>query len=233
MDFFDRQWTSYRCIVDHNLMEHRQVATATAHALEGWLASRPSGAPAPRMVDLGCGDLALLAPLLRRLPLDAYTGLDLAAGVLPLAERALGPVAYRTHWQEGDLLAWANGGGEPVDILHSAFAIHHLNDAQKLTFLEAARGRLNPGGVFVWADIFREPNEDLAHYRDRYVARICSGWQPLSVDQQSNVIEHVCSFDLPADRQTIVERAEACGWRWQWLWQGQHRAEALAVLTPA
>lgn len=105
MDFFDRQWASYRSIVDHNLMEHREMATATALALEGWLASRPAEAPAPRMVDLGCGDLAQLAPLLRRLPLGAYTGLDLPAVVLPLAQRELGPVPYRTLWQEGDLLA--------------------------------------------------------------------------------------------------------------------------------
>mgnify|MGYP003337045395 CR=1 FL=1 len=28
MDFFDRQWRSYRAIVDHDLMEHRAVAEA-------------------------------------------------------------------------------------------------------------------------------------------------------------------------------------------------------------
>ena len=37
MDLFDRQWSSYRAIVEHNLMEHRQVADATADALQGWL----------------------------------------------------------------------------------------------------------------------------------------------------------------------------------------------------
>jgi hypothetical protein len=34
MDFFDRQWRSYRAIVDHDLMEHRAVAAATAAAVE-------------------------------------------------------------------------------------------------------------------------------------------------------------------------------------------------------
>ena len=49
------------------------------------------------MVDFGCGDLALLAPILRCLQLVEYTGLDLTAVVLPLAQQVLGPVPYTTH----------------------------------------------------------------------------------------------------------------------------------------
>lgn len=120
-----------------------------------------------------------------------------------------------------------------MDILHSAFVIHHLSDPQKLTFLESVLGRLKPDGLFVWADIFREPDEDLAHYRNRYFARILRSWDALSADQQNHVIEHACSFDLPADLQTLVTKAESLGWRWQWVWQGEHRAEAMALLTPA
>ena len=64
---------------------HAQPAFFPASALSSQ--RRP-----PRMVDLGCGDLALLAPLLRRLPLGSYTGLDLTAQVLPLAQQGLGDV---------------------------------------------------------------------------------------------------------------------------------------------
>jgi trans-aconitate methyltransferase len=67
MDLFEKQWASYRAVVEHDLMEHQAVADATAAA--------------PQLVDLGCGDLALLAPLLRRLPLGSYTGLDLTPAV--------------------------------------------------------------------------------------------------------------------------------------------------------
>jgi hypothetical protein len=48
-------------------MEHRALSGATAAAIETWLAARPKDAAGPHLVDLGCGDLALLAPLLRRL----------------------------------------------------------------------------------------------------------------------------------------------------------------------
>lgn len=240
MEFFNQQWTSYRAIVEHDLMEHRAVADATAHTIEGWLAQRPSDDCAPVMVDLGCGDLALLGPLLRSLPLASYTGLDLAGVVLPLAEQALGPVAYPTQWVEGDLLAWAtseNGGSDnlslPVDILHSAFAVHHLDQPQKATFLAATRQHISPNGIFVWTDVFREPGESRDAYIERYVRRIRSGWQVLTTEQQNHVINHLSSFDIPADRAEIQATAESCGWRWRWAWDGAHSAEATAVLTPA
>jgi hypothetical protein len=244
MDLFEKQWASYRAVVEHDLMEHQAVANATAAALKGWLAHRPANAAAPQLVDLGCGDLALLAPLLRRLPLGSYTGLDLTPAVLPLAKAALGAVSYPTYWQEGDLLAWATAAAisdpstadhaaKPVQILHSAFAVHHLSDGQKATFLASARRRIANDGLLIWADVFREPDETLAAYRQRYSTRIREGWQPLSGEQQEQVIAHLSQFDIPAERGSIEVVAASAGWTWQWVWQGQHRAEALAVLTPA
>jgi len=239
MDLFERQWSSYRAIVDHNLMEHREVAAATAAALEDWLMQRPEDAPPPRMVDLGCGDLALLAPLLRRLPLASYTGLDLAPPVLQLARKALGPVSYPTQWLEGDLLAWAIGDqavpaeAQSVDILHSAYAIHHLSDDQKATFLAAVRQLLSPGGLFVWGDVFREPGESQQAHAQRYIQRVETNWHPLTPDQRRHVSDHLSRFDIPADRAAIQSVAEATGWSWRWAWNGTHRSEAVAVLTPA
>jgi hypothetical protein len=249
MDFFERQWSSYRAIVEHNLMEHRSVAACTAAVLEGWLSKRPTTAPAPSMIDLGCGDLALLAPLLRRLPLNDYTGLDLAAVVLPLAQQALGDVPYPTRWQEGDLLQWALDDAAPErddasatphmqahtqpDILHSAFAIHHLSNDQKLIILEGARRRINSGGIFIWVDVFRKPGESLPNYANRYAARVHNDWQALDPVQRSHVVTHLRQFDIPADQELIEVAAVAAGWKWEWAWRGQHQAEALAVLTPA
>jgi len=236
MDLFAQQWTSYRAVVEHNLMEHQAVAATTASTLENWLAACPADAQPPRMVDLGCGDLALLAPVLKRLPLGSYTGLDLTAEVLPLAQQALGTVAYPCRWLEGDLLRWARDSAaeqdEPVDILHSAFAIHHLSDSQKATFLQAARRRISPNGLFLWVDVFRQPGESRAAYLERYCQRIVGGWGVLSDAQREHVLDHVTRLDQPADREAIQATAEQAGWHWRWGWNGRHGAEAMAVLTP-
>ena len=237
MDFFAQQWASYRAVVEHDLMEHQAVAAATTAALEGWLAARPEGAAAAQMVDLGCGDLALLAPALRRLPLGSYTGLDLTPQVLPLAQQALGEVPYPCRWVEGDLLGWASqtaaSGEAPVEILHSAFAIHHLSEREKQTLLEGLRSRIAPGGLFIWVDVFREPGESRDSYLQRYLQRVATAWVQLSSEQREHVSQHLATYDNPAERGAIEATAEAAGWRWQWAWNGAHRAEAMAVLTPA
>jgi len=237
MDLFAQQWASYRAVVEHNLMEHQAVAASTAATLENWLAARSAEAQPPRMVDLGCGDLALLAPLLQRLPLGSYTGLDITAEVLPLAQQALGSVAYPCRWLAGDLLRWASDSAgdheERVDILHSAFAIHHLSDPEKQTLLECLRTRIAPGGLFIWVDVFREPGEARDAYVKRYLNRIASSWPQLTAQQQEHVSSHLATYDNPADRGAIEEAASAAGWQWLWAWNGTHRAEAMAVLSPA
>jgi trans-aconitate methyltransferase len=110
-------------------VQHWALTAALGQALEAWLAARPAGSAPPRMVDLGCGDLAVMAPLLRGLPLGSCLGVDLSGPVLPRAAAALGPLTYPCQWREQDLLTWAEAepGPKPVDLLHSAFAIHHLS----------------------------------------------------------------------------------------------------------
>ncbi len=234
LELFDHQWATYRALVGADLMGHRAITDATAAALASHLDQRPAGASAPQMVDLGCGDLALLAPVLRQLPLGSYRGLDLTAAVLPLARAALGDVGYPCDWQQADLLSWAvesptNGA---IDILHSCFAIHHLDGDQKKTFLRHTRAKMAEGSLFLWADVFREPGESRDHYVNRYAKRIRQQW-PLNPERQEQIISHLSQFDHPADRDAIVAAAQANGWHWHWLWQGPHQAEALALLTPA
>lgn len=81
--------------------------------------------------------------------------------------------------------------------------------------------------------MFRQPGESREDYVTRYVERIQSGWACLESHQRSLVIDHLSTHDMPADAARIRQTAEACGWQWHWLWRGQHRAEALALLTPA
>ncbi|MEO1002638.1 MAG: class I SAM-dependent methyltransferase [Cyanobacteria bacterium J06638_7] len=235
MDLFDRQWSTYRTVVDSNLMEHRELTAAINGAIHAWLAGREEGAPRPNLVDLGCGDLGFLAPLLRGLPLGSYLGLDLCAQVLPRAEATLGAVVFPCQWRHQDLLSWATAepGSEPVQLLHSSFALHHLCAADKLRFLRLSRRHLAADGLFLWADVFREPGESRQSYLARYSERVLAAWSPLSADQKAQLINHISTFDFPADRVAIQRDAQACGWRWQWIWQGRHQAEALALLTPA
>lgn len=94
MTLFDQQWQAYRTVLDHDSMEHRAVADATAGALWSWCDQRSDPGSSVVLVDLGCGDLAHLAPLFRSLPLRAYTGLDLAASVCPWPSARWGQLSF-------------------------------------------------------------------------------------------------------------------------------------------
>ena len=55
----------------------------------------------------------------------------------------------------------------------------------------------------------------------------------LSPEQRNHVSQHLTAYDNPAERSEIEAAAKAAGWHWRWAWSGAHRAEAMAVLTPA
>lgn len=236
MDFFENQWSTYKTIVQHDFMHHRALLGAVEQVLKHYFEGAPAG-HRPHFVDLGCGDADPLAAVLRDLPLGSLLGLDQASSVLPLAAKALGEVPYPCDWIQGELLEWATAATpqtHPVDILYSSFAIHHLDGESQEAFLAGVRKKINPKGIFLWADIFREPGESIDDFRLRYTQRMTDHWGgALQPQQLAHACFHVSHYDLPADRATIGTTARNQGWNLAWIWAGPDQAEALAVLTPA
>jgi ubiquinone/menaquinone biosynthesis C-methylase UbiE len=236
MDFFENQWSTYKTIVQHDFMHHRALLGAVEQVLKHYFDGAPAG-HRPHFVDLGCGDADPLAAVLRDLPLGSLLGLDQASSVLPLAAKALGEVPYPCDWIQGELLEWATAAtpqNHAVDILYSSFAIHHLDGESQEAFLAGVRKKINPKGIFLWADIFREPGESIDDFRLRYTQRMTDHWGgALQPQQLAHACFHVSHYDLPADRATIGSTARNQGWNLAWIWSGPDQAEALAVLTPA
>lgn len=239
LDLFESNWRAYRGVVDHDLMEHRAL-TASLEPLIRQLLREPGAS----LADLGCGDLALLAPLLRSLPLGRFEGVDAAAAVLPLAAANLaaanltaanpGAVAYPCQWTHQDLLAWAESSppGDRFDLITCCFALHHLSDDDKQRALAALLDRLRPGGALLIADVFRRDGEGRSAYVDRYARRIETTWQALPAEDRQRVLAHLSANDEPAERSDFVARARRAGWCSRWIWQGSHGAEALLLLWP-
>lgn len=232
MDLFERQWATYRILVEQNLMEHREISDATSTAIRHWLGSRTQKSTPIHMVDLGCGDLGQLAPLLRTLPLGQYVGLDITEAVLPLAQHNLGSVPYPCLWEQGDLLNWACATQrQRVDLIHTSFALHHLDEAQKGLFLHGARRRIRANGLFLWVDVFQRDDETRWEYLERYGNRV-KQWPGLSKIQRDSIVRHIERHDWPAKRGWLEQQAEKTGWSLSWAWNGQHEAEAIALLQP-
>ena len=231
MDLFERQWQTYRAVVDNDWMEHGGITAATQEAVESWFNQHPTRYGKARLLDLGCGDLAQMAPVFRMLPLGAYVGVDLTEQVLPMARAALGATPFSVDFVHADVRAAIGAGDEPFDLVHASLVLHHLPDDEKVDFLVALRPHLSHGGAFVWADVFREPGESRSDYVARYAARIRRDWLELPEDEREAIVTHMSTFDFPADREEIVTLVEQAGWNWRWLWKGHHQAEAVALLT--
>lgn len=232
MDLFEQQWQTYRSVIENDWMGHRGVTAACSSALKSWVAAHPARHGQARLLDLGCGDMAQMAPVFRSLPLGAFVGVDLTEQVLPMAASALGEVPFTTEFHHCDVQRFVEAQGASFDLVHASFVLHHLSDEEKAHFLSTLRKRIRPDGAFLWIDVFCEPGESRQDYLTRYVGRIRTEWAAIAVDAREAVVTHITTYDFPADRSAIIDVAADTGWHWEWVWQGNHRAEAAALLTP-
>ena len=108
-----------------------------------------SGSGARRILELGTGTGVTASHLLDRHPDASLVGIDSSAEMLGAARQALPAerVDLRVARLEQELPA-----GE-FDLVASALAVHHLDDADKADLFRRVRAALAPGGRFVLADV--------------------------------------------------------------------------------
>lgn len=110
--------------------------------------ARPSAAL--RVLDLGAGTGLLSARLLERFPAATLQLMDASAAMLEQARRRFAGHHPAVSFAVADM-AVADLGG-PWDVVASALAIHHLEDAAKQALFRRIRQALRPGGIFVNAE---------------------------------------------------------------------------------
>lgn len=243
LELFQQSWRAYRCIVDCNYMDHQGLTEAVSTLLPTLLTPPPKEEE-QWMVDLGVGDLGLLAPILRPLPLSGFIGVDAAAEVLPLASKNLGPTSFPCEWTQADILAWAEERSHlsssssssttlpKLKVVTCFFALHHLEDSRKQQVLAALLPCMaSSGGSLLVADVFRNEGEAREPYMTKYRERI-AGWEKMCVEDRQLIDAHVSSSDFPSEREIFRRLAAEVGWESKWVWRGCYGAEALLLLQP-
>ena len=117
--------------------------------------------PHPTVLDIGFGTGTLTAKLYEK-GCKIY-GQDFSSQMLALASAKM-PGA---HLYQGDFV---KGLAEPLankryDFIVSTYALHHLTDPQKYTFLRQLLERLNDDGKILIGDIAFETREELENFR--------------------------------------------------------------------
>lgn len=110
--------------------------------------------PGPAILELACGSGTLTAELLWRHPSVTVTAVDASEAMLIAAAKRLAPFGDRVKLVEADLAdaGWRTG---TYGAVVTSLAVHHLADSGKQRLMRAVYKRLEPGGVYVQADLAR------------------------------------------------------------------------------
>ena len=140
-DTFDRLASEYDELKLRVIPGYRQVQD---------LALRYANAnSSERVLELGCGTAEWALAFLGSHPTSHYVAVEFSPKMRDLASRRLASHRARVHLLEQDLNASLPGG--PFDLVVSFFAIHHVENKQRL--IEEVFASLSSGGLFLYADI--------------------------------------------------------------------------------
>src|SRR6266705_3724994 len=120
-------------------------------------------AAAIRAIDLGIGTGYFTEQFLNHFPNSRVLGIDGAQAMVELAKARLASLVSRVQFVIGDfrkLQELASCAGT-VDVVFSAYALHHLSRPDKETVLRRVVELLVPGGSFVNADLIVADSPEL------------------------------------------------------------------------
>lgn len=200
-------WDTYKKVVDKDFMFHRALSEEIERALRTRYEGRVF-----TMLDLGCGDASVLAPILKRIPPASYTGVDLSERALELARENLRSLPCPVSLTHGDMLS-ALTDGERYDVLHSSFVLHHLATSDKAEFFKLSASALAPDGIVLLIDTVREEDETREDYLRHYLGWIDKDWAGISEAERSAIFEHISTSDRPDPLSVLDAKAQAAGLR--------------------
>jgi cyclopropane fatty-acyl-phospholipid synthase-like methyltransferase len=197
-------WEIYQKIVSANNMFHQEIYADVAKVL----ATIPT---AFSILDLGCGDAANLAPVLAKLPVKHYGGVDLSAKALALASTNLSALPCPIRFQQADLLHAVENLTVDYDVIFSSFAVHHLPLPQKTAFFKAARQHLVINGLLLIVDVVRDDGQNLADYLQAYCNWVYGDWHGINNDEKAIACQHITENDLPETLSTLQALGQQAG----------------------
>ncbi|MEY3051892.1 MAG: hypothetical protein RLY31_1677 [Bacteroidota bacterium] len=151
-----------------------------------------------RCLDMGCGDAFQLSSILPDFHVASYEGWDLSPAAVEWAADRLARTGIPFRFAVGDMEELLRVADNPFNLIHSSYAVHHLQDDAKKRLIQSAFDLLLPGGRLILVDIFRTKDQSREAYIDAYLSRMYETWSLLSDPEFEMVRSHVESFDFPA-----------------------------------
>lgn len=204
MAFF-KQWNVYQKVISMNYMMHREMFDFLLDTLK-----YRSGQPVS-ILDVGCGDAAIIARALKGMQVEAYCGIDLSAAALACAADNLKDIKCEKKLIEADFAEAVNQIDRTYGFIIAGFSLHHLKKHEKETFFESAASLLDDEGYIVIYDLIRNNNES----RDDYINRLCETyqkeWLAMSGQEMEDIYDHIRQNDYPEKMVFYDHLAEKYG----------------------
>jgi len=186
------EWQVYEKLLIHDYMDHR----AFFARLQAEVTSRFERPIA--ILDLGCGDLTPILPLLETAPLRRYVGVDESAAALALAAERIDRLDLSGRLINDDLLTALDALPESFELVLASFSLHHLDDpADKLRTLQRAGRLLTADGMFALIDVFSADDEPRERYLERWIANADRRYRALLPAEKALLFDHVRARDFP------------------------------------
>jgi SAM-dependent methyltransferase len=222
------EWQVYEKLVTHDYMDHRAFFKRLQAEIVGRFDHPVT------ILDLGCGDLTPILPILPNLPLQQYVGIDESGAALALASGHLQALQVPGRLIKGDLLVSLAEMDDSFDIILASFSLHHFADQkEKRATLEAARQHLNPEGFIAVIDVFCAQDELREQYLERWIKHAENRYVELHAEEKELLFDHVRARDFPVSQATFQSLGREAGLPgFALLLEDRARLNALVTFSP-
>ncbi|HHC73850.1 MAG TPA: class I SAM-dependent methyltransferase [Thiothrix sp.] len=205
---FFQQWAVYQTIIEKNYMYHQEIIEQLNEIIQ----YHPNTSDL-QVLDLGCGDAALVAQTQYGERIADYTGVDLSANALEFAQEKLDSQPFAVHLVKDDFFQAIQNDEKLYDLIVVGYTLHHLSQADKQDFFMAARQHLKPQGQLLIYDVVRS----LPESRDAFIARMCEHftqtWTQFDNAQMRRIHQHIQNNDQPETAEFFADRQQQAGFK--------------------
>jgi ubiquinone/menaquinone biosynthesis C-methylase UbiE len=222
------EWRAYEKLLSHDYMDH----VLFFRRLEGEI-QQEFDHPVS-ILDLGCGDTSPIQPMLRKLAITQYSGVDQSETALSKAEGNMATLDIPCRLYAGDLLDTLHTLDHHFDVVLASFSFHHIETAEiKKQVLEACRRVLMPNGLLAIIDVFCDENETREQYLDRWVDMARENYVALNQAEMTCLVDHVRANDFPGTLSGYQSISRLAGFgRFNVLARDQDKLNHLVALRP-
>jgi SAM-dependent methyltransferase len=199
------QWQTYRKVIVHNYMFHREVYDLLHRTLIEDVVKLF------RFLDIACGDASATINALRGTSIRHYYGIDISKPALAIARKSLAALGCSVTLENRDFVEALAEWRDPVDVIWIGQSLHHLVTPAKLALMQEVRRVLRESGVFlIW-----EPTTIEGEDRDGWVTRFETVsrplWSSLSEVEWTAMLSHIRAADHPESSSRWLSLAHEAG----------------------